>query len=61
VRAFPATHRELQSKLAQSSSFGKQIVAENSGHSVQLDQPELIIDAVRDMVEESRGHETIPH
>jgi len=61
VRAFPATHRELQSKLAQSSSFGKQIVAENSGHSVQLDQPELIIDAVRDMVEESRRHETIPH
>jgi len=61
VRAWPATHRELQSKLAQSSAFGKQIFAENSGHSVQLDQPELIIDAVRDMVEESRRHETIPH
>jgi pimeloyl-ACP methyl ester carboxylesterase len=61
LREFPATHRELQSKLAQLSSFGKQIVAENSGHFVQLDQPELIIDAVRDMVEESRRHETIPH
>jgi hypothetical protein len=56
-----AAHRELQSKLAQSSSFGKQIIAESSGHSVQLDQPELIIHAVRDMVEVSRGHETIPH
>jgi pimeloyl-ACP methyl ester carboxylesterase len=60
VRAWPATHCELQSKLAQSSSFGKQIVAERSGHSVQLDQPELIVDAVRDMVEEFRGRETIP-
>ncbi|HMD97607.1 MAG TPA: alpha/beta hydrolase [Terriglobia bacterium] len=59
--ALPATHRELQSKLAQQSSLGKQIFADNSGHSVQLDQPELIIDAVRDMVEESRGHEAIPH
>jgi hypothetical protein len=61
MRALPATHSELQSKLAQSSSFGKQIGAENKGHSVQRVHPELTIDAVRHMVKESRGHETIPH
>jgi pimeloyl-ACP methyl ester carboxylesterase len=55
TRPWPAAHRELQGKLAQSSSFGKQIIAENSGHVVQLDQPALIISAVRDMVIESRG------
>jgi pimeloyl-ACP methyl ester carboxylesterase len=60
-RGLPATHRELQSKLAQLSAFGKQILAENSGHSVQADQPELIVGAVREMVEESRRHEMNPH
>ena len=61
ARPLPATHRELQSKLAQASTLGKQILADRSGHLVQLDQPELIIGAVRDMVEEPPRHETNPH
>jgi pimeloyl-ACP methyl ester carboxylesterase len=53
-RPVPATHRELQARLAASSARGRQIAAEHSGHSVQVDQPDLIVAAVRDMVEHSR-------
>jgi pimeloyl-ACP methyl ester carboxylesterase len=42
---------ELQAELAALSSNGKQVVAEQSGHYIQFDQPELVIDAIRDVVE----------
>jgi pimeloyl-ACP methyl ester carboxylesterase len=42
---------ELQVELAALSSNGKQVIAEESGHYIQLDQPELVIDAIRDVVE----------
>jgi pimeloyl-ACP methyl ester carboxylesterase len=42
---------ELQAELAALSSNGKQVIAEESGHQVQLDQPELVIDAISDVVE----------
>lgn len=42
--------RELQARLAHSSDFGKQILATHSGHMVPIDEPELIVSAVRDMV-----------
>jgi pimeloyl-ACP methyl ester carboxylesterase len=40
----------LQPKLAALSSAGKQIIAEQSGHMVQFEQPSLVIDAIREMV-----------
>jgi pimeloyl-ACP methyl ester carboxylesterase len=43
--------REFQSDLARRSSNGKQILAEKSGHYIQFYQPELVIDAVRQVVE----------
>jgi pimeloyl-ACP methyl ester carboxylesterase len=43
-------HRARQAKLAQLSGRGKQIVAESSGHSVQLFQPDLIAEAVEEMI-----------
>ncbi len=43
-----------QSELTALSSESKQIIAEQSGHHIQLDQPDLVIDAVRDMVEAVR-------
>jgi len=46
-----AVSQELQSELAALSSEGKQIVAEQSGHTIQIDQPELVIDAVREIVD----------
>jgi pimeloyl-ACP methyl ester carboxylesterase len=51
----PANHRELQSRLAHLSLHGQQIIAADSGHSVQLDQPELIVEAVRNMIDARRG------
>jgi pimeloyl-ACP methyl ester carboxylesterase len=46
-----AVRRELQAELAALSSNGQQVIAEESGHLVQLDQPELVIDAIRNVVE----------
>jgi pimeloyl-ACP methyl ester carboxylesterase len=59
-RPQPSSHRELQARLAASSARGRQIAAEHSGHSVQLDQPDLIVAAVRDVVEHSRVPTTRP-
>ncbi|MCU0606390.1 MAG: alpha/beta hydrolase [Candidatus Edwardsbacteria bacterium] len=41
----------FQQELAALSPRGTQVVAENSGHVIQLQQPELIIDAIRQVVE----------
>jgi pimeloyl-ACP methyl ester carboxylesterase len=43
--------QELQSELAALSSEGKLIIAEQSGHTIQIDQPDLVIDAVREIVD----------
>jgi pimeloyl-ACP methyl ester carboxylesterase len=47
--------RELQKELVGLSSQGKQIMVTNSGHLIQLDQPEVVIDAIRKIVEQVRG------
>ncbi len=41
----------MQTELTTQSSNGEQIVAEQSGHYIQLDQPQLVIDVVRQIVE----------
>lgn len=46
--------RELQQDLARRSPRGELIVAEKSGHYVQNDQPELVVEAVRRVVESVR-------
>ena len=40
-----------QSELVTLSSASKQIIAEQSSHNIQFDQPDLVIDAVREIVE----------
>lgn len=45
---------ELQADLVTKSSRGKQIIAEKSGHMINKDQPEIIVEAVREIVEELR-------
>lgn len=44
--------RAMQSELAALSSMSKQTIAEQSGHQIQFDQPDLVIDAVHGMVDE---------
>jgi len=43
--------RVLQTDLSGRSTRGKQIIAEKSGHYVNFDQPGLVIDAIREVVE----------
>ena len=45
---------KMQEELAHLSTRGTQTVAKNSGHYIQLDRPELVIDAVRNIVQETR-------
>jgi len=33
------------------------MIAEQSGHVVPIDQPEVIVDAIRIVVETARGHD----
>jgi pimeloyl-ACP methyl ester carboxylesterase len=53
-REFEQTWQQLQVELAAQSSNGKRIVAEKSGHYIHLEQPELVIDAIREAVEAAR-------
>jgi hypothetical protein len=44
----------LHTDLANESPQGVHIVAHESGHIIQLDKPELVIDAIRQVVEKVR-------
>jgi len=41
-----------QKDLVTTSSRGKQLIAENSGHNIPCEQLDVIIEAVREMYEE---------
>lgn len=47
VRAIEA---ELQADLVTLSSNARQVIAEESGHHIQLEQPELVIEAIREVL-----------
>jgi len=46
--------QELQAELAKLSSNSQMLVAEKSGHGIQVDQPGLVVDAIRQMVQSVR-------
>ena len=48
--AFARVWRELQEDLGKRSPKGQLRVAEKSGHFIQLDQPEIVIQAIRDLL-----------
>ena len=45
----------MQKELVRLSTQGKQVIATESGHNIHLDQPDLVIDAIRKIVEQVRG------
>ena len=49
--------RQLQRDQASLSERGCLMIAEQSGHVVPVDQPEVIVDAIRIVVETARGHD----
>lgn len=45
---------KLQPELARLSSRGKQIIVDNTDHMIPLEQPEAVIAALRDVIDQSR-------
>src|SRR5215207_9853289 len=48
-------HSESQAALTRRSENARQIIAEDSGHYIQVEQPNLVIDAIRQVVEAARN------
>ncbi|MDQ3747750.1 MAG: hypothetical protein M3367_01860 [Acidobacteriota bacterium] len=46
--------KEMQKDLASRSTNSKHIFAEEAGHVIQRDEPELIVNAIRQLVEATR-------
>jgi pimeloyl-ACP methyl ester carboxylesterase len=55
ARGADATWRDLQRNQVTLSERGCQIVAEQSGHVVVVDQPQVVVDAIRAIVTAARG------
>jgi pimeloyl-ACP methyl ester carboxylesterase len=41
-------------ELAKLSSNSRMLVADMSGHAIQMEQPDIVVDTIRDMVETFR-------
>jgi pimeloyl-ACP methyl ester carboxylesterase len=48
-------HLEMQRDLVGRSPRGRQVMAEKSGHFIHQDQPELVIDVIRQVVAEVKA------
>jgi pimeloyl-ACP methyl ester carboxylesterase len=46
--------QQMQNELAQLSTRSTHITAKNSGHYVQLDRPDVVVDAIRKIVDQAR-------
>lgn len=53
-KAFEEEHRRDHTAMAAMSRNGKLVIAAHSGHHVQLDEPELVIKAIRDVLAAAR-------
>ena len=49
--------RKLQQDLTSLSERGCLMIARQSGHVVQMDEPDVVVDAIRRVVETARGHD----
>jgi pimeloyl-ACP methyl ester carboxylesterase len=52
--AIEPVHQQLQRELADVSTDSKHIVARKAGHNIQLDEPELVLDAITSLVMRAR-------
>lgn len=50
VKQFDEGWQQMQKEMAGMSSRGKRIVAEESGHYIHLQQPELVIEVIKEVV-----------
>jgi len=49
--AMEAVWKELQDELNHLNGNSTHIIAENSGHAIHLDEPELVVDAIHDVLD----------
>ncbi len=50
---------QMQEELAHLSTRGTQVIAKNSSHYIQVDRPDIVIDAVRKIVEQARAAQSV--
>jgi pimeloyl-ACP methyl ester carboxylesterase len=53
--------QQLQRELARLVPGGRLVIATQSGHDIQDEQPELVLDAIRDVVLAVRAGDLVPH
>jgi pimeloyl-ACP methyl ester carboxylesterase len=53
--------QQLQRELAQLVPGGRLVIATESGHDIQDEQPELVLDAIQDVVLAVRAGDLVPH
>jgi pimeloyl-ACP methyl ester carboxylesterase len=53
--------QQLQRELAQLVPGGRLVIATQSGHDIPHEQPELVLDAIRDVVLAVRAGDPVPH
>ena len=53
--------RQLQRELAHLVPGGRLVIATESSHDIQHQQPELVLDAIRDVVRAVRAGDLVPH
>jgi pimeloyl-ACP methyl ester carboxylesterase len=58
VRPMNDAWAQMQDELAHLSTRGTRIVAKNSSHYIQIDRPDLVIEAVRGVVNEARQEQS---
>ena len=46
--------QQMQDELARLSTRGTHVIAKNSGHFIQLDPPDIVVEAVRKVVDQAR-------
>jgi pimeloyl-ACP methyl ester carboxylesterase len=59
IDRFLEARSEFQADLPLHSQNSKQIIAEDSGHYIHLEQPDLVIDAIRRVVEAARNGSSV--
>jgi pimeloyl-ACP methyl ester carboxylesterase len=60
ARGADATWRDLQRDQVTLSERGCQIIAEQSGHVVAIDQPHVVVEAIRTIVDVATGRNRVP-
>ena len=60
VKPFNDAWEQMQEELAHLSSRGTRTIAKNSSHYIQLDRPDVVIEAIRGVVDQARQIQSMP-